>query len=93
MVNIYDYGSFSLSLDLEFDVCYEVEFSSVIRGHHVYKVAWSPIIGESLACGKDDRKEAKEHDEYAVGTYLEAANKLVGHVPMELSFLIFTSVP
>ena len=22
---------------------YEVEFSSVIRGHHVYKVAWSPI--------------------------------------------------
>ena len=24
------------------------------------------------------------------GTYLEADNKLVGHVPMELSFLIFT---
>ena len=22
---------------------YEVEFSSVIRGHHVYKAAWSPI--------------------------------------------------
>ena len=70
-------------------VC-EVEFSSVIRGHHVYKAAWSPIIGESLACRKDDRKEAKEHDEYAVGTYLEADNKLVGHVPMEISFLIFT---
>ena len=69
---------------------YEVEFSSVIRGHHVHKAAWSPIIGESLACRKDDRKEAKEHDEYAVGTYLEADNKLVGHVPMELSFLIFT---
>ena len=50
----------------------------------------SPIIGESLACRKDDRKEVKEHDEYAVGTYLEADNKLVGHVPMELSFLIFT---
>ena len=31
----------------------------------------------------------KEHDEYAVGTYLEADNKLVGHVPIELSFLIF----
>ena len=69
---------------------YEVEFSSVIRGHHVYKAAWSPIIGESLACRNDDRKEAKEHDEYAVRTYLEADNKLVGHVPMELSFLIFT---
>ena len=69
---------------------YEVESSSVIRVHHVYKAAWSPIIGESLACRRDDRKEAKEHDEYAVGTYLEADNKLVGHVPMELSFLIFT---
>ena len=69
---------------------YEVEFSSVIQGHHVYKAVWSPIIGESLACRKDDRKEAKKHDEYAVGTYLEADNKLVGHVPMELSFLLFT---
>ena len=69
---------------------YEVEFSSVIRGHHVYQAAWSPVIGESLACRNDDRKEAKEHGEYAVGTYLETDNKLVGHVPMELSFLIFT---
>ena len=68
---------------------YEVEFSSVIQGH-VYKATWSPTVGESLACRKDDRKEAKEHDEYAVGTYLEADNKLVGHVPMELSFLLFT---
>ena len=68
---------------------YEVEFPSVMRGHHVYKAAWSPVIGESLACRNDDRKEAKEHDEYAVGTYLEADNKLVGHVPMELSFLTF----
>ena len=69
---------------------YEVEFSSVIRDHYVYKAAWSPIIGESLACRKDDGEEAKEHDEYAVGTYLEADNKHLGHVLMELSFLIFT---
>ena len=27
---------------------------------------------------------------YNFGTYLEADNKLVGHVPMERSFLIFT---
>lgn len=26
---------------------YEVEFSSVVQGRHVYKAAWSPIIGES----------------------------------------------
>ena len=36
-------------------------------------------------CRKDERKEAKEHDEYAVGTFM-----LVGHVPIELSFLVFT---
>ena len=28
--------------------------------------------------------------QYAIGTYLEAENKLVGHVLMEISFLIFT---
>lgn len=30
-----------------------------------------------LACRNDDRKEAKEHDEYTVGTYFEADNKFV----------------
>ena len=69
---------------------YEVEYSSVIRGHHVYKSTWSPTLGESMACKEDERKEAKEHDEFAVGAYLQADNRLVGHVPMELSFLIFT---
>ena len=61
---------------------YEVEFASVIRGHQVYKVAW-----------KDDRKEAKEHDEYTVGTYLEVVNKRFGRVPMVLpgSFLARTT--
>ena len=42
-----------------------------------------------LACRNDDHKEAKEHNEYAVGTYLEADNKL-GHVRIELSFLTLT---
>lgn len=51
---------------------------------------WSPTIEESLACRKDYRKEAKEHDENAVGTYLEAENKLVAHVLMDLSLIIFT---
>ena len=47
---------------------YEIEFASVIRGHHVYKTEWSPKLGERLVCRKDERKEAKEHDEYAFGT-------------------------
>ena len=55
---------------------YEVEFSSVIRGHHVYKLTWSPTLGESMACKEDECKEAKEHDEFAVGTYLQASDLL-----------------
>ena len=47
-----------------------IEFASVIRGHHVYKTEWSPKLGERLVCRKDERKEAKEHDEYAVGTFI-----------------------
>ena len=53
---------------------------------------WTPTLGQKLNCREDDRKEAKQHDEYAVGTYLEAntGSEPVGHVPMELSYLIYT---
>ena len=63
---------------------------SVRREHHVYKTECSPKPGERLVCRKDERKEAKEHDEYAVGTFIQESSKLVGHVPIELSFLVFT---
>ena len=63
-----------------------VQFTSVIRGHHIYKSVWTPTLGEKLNCREDDRKEAKQHDEYPIGTYLEAytGSELVGYVPMEL---------
>ena len=69
-----------------------MQFTSVIRGHHIYKSVWTPTLGEKLNCREDDRKEAKQHDEYAIGTYLEAytGSELVGYVPMELSYLIYT---
>ena len=71
---------------------FEVQFTSVIRGHHIYKSVWTPTLGEKLNCREDNRKEAKQHDDYAIRTYLEAntGNELVGHVPMELSYLIYT---
>ena len=71
---------------------YEVRFSSVIRGHHVYKTEWSPKVGEILICQNEEREETKEHDEYAVGTFLQENHKLAGHVSLELSFLVFTFV-
>ena len=77
---------------MEWNFVFEVQFTSVIRGHHIYKSVWTPTLGEKLNCREDNRKEAKQHDDYAIGTYLEANtdNELVGHVPMELSYLIYT---
>ena len=55
---------------------------------------WKPEIGERLVCKKDDRKEPALYDENAIGVYmqLEVDKKpefiLVGHLPMELSFLM-----
>jgi hypothetical protein len=75
---------------------FKVQYETVIRGHHVYKCIWTPVIDEKLECNKDTRGEAKEHDENAIGVYrvtkqLDVANKkktLVGHVPIELSRLM-----
>ena len=58
----------------------------------IYKSVWTPTLGQKLNCREDDRKEAKQHVEYAIGTYLEAntGSELVEHVPMEFSSLIYT---
>ena len=57
---------------LKWNFLFEVQFTSVIRGHKIYKSVWTPTLGEKLNCREDDRKEAKQHHEYAIGTYLEA---------------------
>ena len=65
---------------------------TAIRGHHVYKQMWTPSLGEILKCKKDNRQEALDHDEYAVGVYSlgfnDAEMMLVGHVPSKLSMLL-----
>ena len=77
---------------LRWNFVFEVQFTSVIRGHHIYKSVWTPTLGEKLNCREDDRKEAKKHEEYAIGTDLEAytGSELVGHVLIELYYLIYT---
>ena len=45
-------------------------------------------LGEQLKSMKDDREEAKDHDENAIGVYkinAEAEDLLVGHIPCEIS--------
>ena len=71
---------------------YLLRFTSVARRHHVYKKIWKPVIGETLVCRHDTRAEAKQYDDFAVEIYLvddhDDGKKLVGHVPIELSFLL-----
>ena len=53
---------------------------STVHGHHVYKAAWSPYIGEELPV---QREVNNIHDDFAVAV-LKNGNT-VGHVPREIS--------
>ena len=62
---------------------------AAIRGHHVYKATWSPVMNEVLICKKDNSEEAQEYDSNAVRVYKDIAKwkglELEGHVLVELS--------
>ena len=49
----------------------------------MYKNVWSPYKGKTLIAQPDDRDEAQENDEYAVGICKK--NELVCHTPLEFS--------
>ena len=42
---------------------FEAKIVSAIRGHHVYKDIWNPVIGEVLVC---KREEENNHDLFAI---------------------------
>lgn len=52
---------------------------SVVRGHHIYKNVWTPVIGEELTVLPE---ESNTHDPHAV---VVGKGEIVGHVPRELS--------
>ena len=52
---------------VNFEMFYKVEFTCAIRGHHVYKTSWTPILNEKLERKKDNREEALSHDKHSVG--------------------------
>ena len=72
---------------VEFQMRFKVQFNSVVRGHHIYKDDWTPKIGEILEAKKDTREEAVANDKYAIGLY--KGDKLVGHIPIEISRLSY----
>ena len=58
---------------------------------HVYKDKWTPYNGEKFECEPDSREEASHFDKNAIGVYKKVdgdKDLLVGHIPMELSFLL-----
>ena len=55
-------------------------FASVIRGHHIYKALWTPLLGEHLGVFPE---EGNGHDLHAVSVMKEGV--IVGHVPKEHS--------
>ena len=74
------------------------EFETVAHGHHIYKRVWKPEIGEKLECKNDTRQEAKIYDDYAIGIYKSipsagssqlSQKELVGHLLIEISFLLY----
>ena len=56
------------------------EKTSVIRGHHIYKSIWTPIIGEELVL---EAQDDNEHDKHAVAVVKDVC--VVGHVPCSIS--------
>ena len=53
---------------------------SVVRGHHVYKSVWTPLLGERLLVRPET---GNNHDKYAVSVVKHG--EIVGHLPRELS--------
>ena len=77
----------------DFDLPFEINFKTIIRGHHVYRIIWTSSIGQVLQAQPDKRKEAVNYDKCAVvifKRYEEDISKLslVGQVPVELSKLL-----
>lgn len=57
-----------------------VSFSSVIRGHHVYKTIWTPHLGEELVLATEN---GNLFDRHAVAVIKDG--EVVGHMPHELA--------
>ena len=69
----------------------EVVFKTVIRESNVYEARWTPALSKKLAGKQGETAETKEYDRFEVGIFksIEHTLLLVGHAPVELSFLLF----
>ena len=92
-----DFKTARTNLLENFDLCFEITFSSVIHGHHIYKTIWTAVVGQELVAMIHERKESLDYDTFSIGVFMvkEEENKmntnddlaLVGHVAIEISSL------
>ena len=61
-------------------VSYSHNHESVIRGHHIYKAVWTPVVGEVLVL---EQEIGNSHDLFA--TTVKKGTTIVGRVPREHS--------
>ena len=61
-----------------------LEWSSYVRGHHIYSQIWTPTIGEILSL---QNEPDNSHDQFSVTVIKNSV--VVGHVPRAVSRLIF----
>ena len=59
------------------------EFSSFVRGHHVYCNVWTPVIGEELTLKREPDNPVSKH---AVAVTRDG--QIVGHIPEKYSRVV-----
>ena len=65
-------------------VC-DLSLDSAVRGYHIYKSVWNPVVGDVLIC---KRESGNDNDQFAVAVSpLEATSEsmIVGHIPKNSS--------
>ena len=59
------------------------EFHTVVRGHHVYKTVWTPVIDETLQVAQEG---TSRHNKYTVA--ISKGGCTVGHISREILRII-----
>ena len=58
---------------------------TAVRGFHVYKASWQPEENEKLSC---DHEEDNKYNIFAIKVCQPVNDKMVVHLPMEISRII-----
>ena len=57
------------------------QFTAAVRGYHVFRKIWEPVIEEELKCAHE---VGNEYDVFSIKTY-QGSEKTVGYLPREIS--------